>query len=80
MKLRELLEVIPLSNQGISIWDKEWENDYFEGVLGLYASLERIAEYEVILVDAKENQIGIAICPPQSTGKNGQIEMEHGGA
>ena len=70
MKLRELLEVIPLANQGISIWDKEWENDYFEGVLGLYA----------ILVDAKENQIGIAICPPQSTGKNGQIEMEHGGA
>lgn len=30
MKLRELLEVIPLANQGISIWDKEWENDYFE--------------------------------------------------
>ena len=29
MKLRELLEVIPLANQNISIWDEEWENDYF---------------------------------------------------
>lgn len=68
MKLRELLEVIPLANQNISIRDEEWENDYFEGVLGLYANLERIAEYEVIHVDAEENQIGIAICPPQSAG------------
>ena len=32
---------------------------------------------EVILVDAKENQIGIAICPPQSTGKNGQTANEN---
>ena len=77
MKLRELLEVIPLANQNISIWDEEWENDYFEGVLGLYANLECIAEYEVIHVDAEENQIGIAICPPQSTGKNGQTANEN---
>lgn len=66
MKLRELLEVISLANQGISIWDEECGNDYFEGVLGLYANLECIAEYEVLQVDAKENQIGIAIRPPQS--------------